>query len=339
MPVCFSGMTGDRTSRSRGPRVAVTLLLLAAGLALLIYTAQKLELDMAKLQEGFSRIGVWFTAIMALSFGRFVLRSYAWMALTPIRVPLGAAIAATISGDAIGNITPLGLAASEPAKALYLRRYGPPAQLLASLAAENFFYSVSVAIYIIVGAACMLEFFTIEPSVRIGGIVTVGGMGAILAGASWLAWQKPAMASALMARVPIRRIRSIVDHVRVFEEHTYGAAGHQGSRLAIVAACEVAFHVLSFVECWMTFWLLTGIPALLPALVLDAFGRVINIVFKPVPFRAGVEESGTALLADAIGYAKEGGFMLGLVRKARVIVWAGIGLLIWARQSTGVPRA
>ncbi|MEO8484570.1 MAG: lysylphosphatidylglycerol synthase transmembrane domain-containing protein [Acidobacteriota bacterium] len=326
-------MTTDSTTGGRRARVVVTLLLLAAGVGLLVYMAGQLKLGLADVRDGFGRIGVWFVAIFALSFGRFALRSYAWMALTPIRIPFGAAIAATISGDALGNITPLGLAASEPAKALYLRKYGPPSQLLASLTAENFFYSVSVAIYIIVGAASMLEFFTIEPAIRIAGMVAVAGMSAILLGASWLAWQKPTMASALIARVPIRRVQSMVGQVRAFEEHAYGAAGHQGSRLAIVAACEIAFHLLSFVECWMTFRLLTGVSAFLPVLVLDAFSRVVNIVFKVIPFRAGVEESGTALLAEAIGYAREGGFMLGLVRKARVIVWAGVGMVLWARNA------
>src|SRR5262245_18598930 len=105
------------------------------------------------------------------------------MALTPARVPLAAAVAATISGDALGNITPLGLAASEPPKALYLRRYGPPSQLLASLTAENFFYSVSVAIYIVVGGACLLEFFSLPEAVRTAGLVATLGMALVLAGA------------------------------------------------------------------------------------------------------------------------------------------------------------
>ncbi len=315
------------------------MLLLAAGVLLLVYMARQINLNLADVRDGFRRVGLWFIAIFALSLCRFALRSYAWMALTPIRVPLFAAVAATISGDAIGNLTPLGLAASEPAKALYLRRYGPPSQLLASLTAENFFYSVSVAIYIIVGAACMLEFFALPDAVRIAGLVSTAGMAIVLAVASWMAWQKPSIASSLLARVPIARVRSMVDRVRQFEEQTYGAAGHEGSRLAIVAACELTFHVLSFIECWLIFWLLTGVSALLPALVFDAFNRVINIVFRVVPLKIGVEESSTAVLAEAIGYASDGGFMLGLVRKVRVIVWAAVGMGLWASGASGAPGA
>jgi hypothetical protein len=89
----------------------------------------------------------------------------------------------------------------------------------------------------------------------------------------------------------------------------------------------------------MTFWLLTGVSAVLPALVLDAFGRIINVVFKSLPFRVGVEESGTAVAAQAIGYARDGGFLLGLVRKARVIAWAAVGLVLWARNTSAATDA
>jgi hypothetical protein len=300
--------------------------------------ARRLNIDLAQIRSGFQKIGAWFGIILALSLGRFVLRSVAWMALTRQAIPLRTAVAATISGDALGNLTPLGLAASEPAKAFYLRHYAPPAETLASLTAENFFYSVSVAIYVIVGTAAMLAFFELPPSVHVLGVVSLVAMAGVLALAAWLAWQQPALASSLLARVPIARLRALVERVRTFEQQTYGSAGHQGTRLAVVTACELGFHALSFAECWLSFWLLTGVSALLPALVFDAFNRVVNIAFKQVPFRAGVEESGTAGLALAIGYDADGGFLLALVRKARVIVWAVVGLWLWARNAGRLER-
>ena len=94
-----------------------------------------------------------------LSFLRFLMRAVAWRALLGEPAPLSAALAATISGDALGNITPFGLAASEPAKAFYLGRHLDPQRAFAALAAENFFYSVSVAVYVIAGVVAMLSTF------------------------------------------------------------------------------------------------------------------------------------------------------------------------------------
>jgi hypothetical protein len=327
-------MIAEQTSAGPpGGRLFVTVLLLALGLALLVWQVRALEISPADLRAGFSAVGGWFAVILLLSLVRFALRAYAWRVLTDRPLAFRTVLAATIGGDALGNVTPLGLLASEPAKALYLRRVVDPAYALAALTAENFFYSVSVALYVIVATGAMLALFPIGPDVYWAGVTALGGMAVVLAGAAWLAWQRPTIASHVLARVPLPKLSAVVERVRVFERATYGAAGPHRSRLATVGVCEAGFHALSFVECWLTFWLLTGVSSLLPALIFDGFNRVVNVVFKPIPFRLGVEEGGTALLATAIGLPASGGFLLGLVRKARVIAWAGVGLALWSRRT------
>lgn len=313
-------------------RVLVSLLLLAAGAALLIWQARQSDLSMADLREGFATVGFWFVVILILSFLRFVLRSYAWRVMLHRPVPLGRVIAATISGDALGNIIPAGFVAGETAKAVYLRGHVEAARALAGLAAETFFYSISVAVYVVLAAAAMFAFFDIPPEVEWAGTIALGGMAAVLAGAAWLAWQKPAIASRVLSRIGGGRASRWVDKLRAFEVETYGAAGQQGGRLAVVTACEIGFHLLSFAECWLAFYLLTGEASLLPSLVFDGFNRVANVVFKPVPFRIGVEETGTALLAQAILFPAQAGLLLALVRKVRLIFWGIVGLGLWTAR-------
>lgn len=326
--------SSPQTPAARTGRAWLTVVLLALGLALLVWLVRKLDLRWDDVQTGFWKIGWWFIAILGLTLARFALRSLAWMTLTGRPIPLASAVAATISGDALGNITPLGLAASEPAKSLYLRHHAVPAATFASLTAENFFYSVSVALYVMVASgALLLSFDHLNPTIHLAGVVALSSMAAVLGGAAWLAWQKPTLVSATLARLPIRSLHTLVERIRLFEQQTYGAAGHQGNRLAVVTGCEVAFHLLSLFECWLTFWLLTGVTALTPALIYDGFNRVVNIVAKPIPGRIGVEEGGTAALALAIGYSAADGFMLAIVRKLRMLVFAVIGLALWVRDS------
>jgi hypothetical protein len=324
---------------SRGSRVALTVLLLAGGAALLVWQIGALDLSMADLREAFAVVGVWFLAILALSLGRFVLRSYAWIVLTGRPLNLATVVAATVSGDALGNVTPLGLLASEPAKAIYLRREIDTGHALAALTAENFFYSVSVAIWVIVATAAMLLLVEIDPTVFRAAGVAAGGMVVVLAAAAWLAWRRPSFAAPLVAWIPSGRLGGIATRVRLFERAAYEAGRAAGSRMAAVAACEAGFHVLSLIECWLTYWLLTGVTSWLPALIFDGFNRVVNVVFKPVPLRLGVEEGGTALLAVAIGQPSHAGFLLGMIRKARVIVWAAIGLALWGSRGLAGGRA
>jgi hypothetical protein len=323
------------STKAAGRRAALSVGFLAAGVALLVWQIRALDLTSEDLGAGFRTVGAWFLVVLALSAARFIVRSYAWGVLLDVRVPLRALFKATIAGDALGNLTPLGLVASEPTKALYLRRSVDPTIGLAALTAENVFYSISVALYIMVSAAAMLAFFPLPPAVEVAGVMALVSMAATLLVIGWFAWKRPSVLSAVVRRVPIDRVRTLADRIQRFEGHAYGAVSTSGSRLVRVALLEASFHLFSLVECWLIFWLLTGQTSLLPALVFDGVNRVVNVLFKQVPLRLGVEEVSTAMVAAAIGLAAHDGFMLALVRKARVVVWAVGGLALLSKALAG----
>src|SRR5690606_20960601 len=102
-------------------------------------------------------------------------------------------------------------------KAVYLRRHADPSHTLASLVAENFFYSVSVAIYVIVAAAAMFFFFDVPSDVRMAGQLSLGAMAVVLTAAAWLAWRQPTLASTLIARLPGTHFPALAARVRQFE--------------------------------------------------------------------------------------------------------------------------
>ena len=322
--------TTDYDARVRR-RALVAILATSVGAALLVWQIQRTGLD--RISAGFAAVTWWgFLVILALSLGRFLCRAVAWTTLLPVRVPLGTALAATISGDAIGSLTPLGLVVSEPAKAMYLSGPAGSARALAALAAENFFYSVSVAIYVVLGTAAMLEAFSLPAEFVRGGIVALVLMAVILAAAGWAAWQRPALASAVISRLPVRGLDSIVERVRNFEVEMYGSVGREGGRLGGVIACETSFHVLSFLEAWLTLWLITGQSLPIEAFVLDTFQRVVNVVFRIIPLGLGVTQVGSELVGRAIGLPPTVGLLQSLVVTARRLVWAGVGILLLIRK-------
>jgi hypothetical protein len=317
-------------------RTLLTLLGLAVGAALLVWQVRQVGLD--RIASGLSSIGWGFLAILLLSLLRFVVRSLAWTTLIGQRTATTRAVAATIGGDALGNITPLSLLVSEPVKAMYLDAGTGSSRSLAALAAENFFYSVSVGIYVTLGTAAMLRAFPLPGEIHLAGVVALGLMAIVLAVAAWTAWQKPALASLVLSRLPFARLSAVVDRVRDFEERTYGSAGREGGRLAVVFACETAFHVLSFLEAWLTLWLITGVSAPLAAFVLDTFNRVVNVVAKMIPFRLGVDQVTSESVAVAIGLAPAVGTTVSLIRTGRMMVWAILGLALLARKSLGARK-
>jgi putative effector of murein hydrolase LrgA (UPF0299 family) len=60
--------------------------------------------------------------------------------------------------------------------------------------------------------------------------------------------------------------------------------------------------------------------------MVEAVTKIINMVFFFVPARAGVYESGNALVLDAIGMTAAAGVALAIIRKLRAFVWAGYGI-------------
>lgn len=318
-------------------RRALTLLVTALGVLLLAWQVR--SIGIAAIAEGLGRIGVTgLAAILTIGVTRQLLRSAAWVILMKDErsgsVPLSRALAATIAGDAVGNLTPLSLAVSEPAKAIFVRAHMPPQRALAALAAENFFYSISVALAVLAGVAVLfLRFPALPDALRTASLVLVAMMAAVLVGGLWLIWKKPALVSSTLARftrfagTKVPAYEKFIEKIRTLERSSYAFVHAKPGRLAGVVACEAAFHVLSVSEAWIALYFL-GHPSISLAIVLDTVQRVINVVFRVVPLKIGVDEVGSGLITAALGYGSALGVTMGVIRKIRVLFWSLVGLVL-----------
>lgn len=296
----------------------------AVGVALLVLQIR--STGVAAILEGLRDLGVGGLAlILGASLFRQLFRTLAWTLLMDANVPFTAALAATMSGDAIGNLTPLSLIVSEPAKAMFVRAHVPPPRALAALAAENFFYSLSVAVAVLIGVAVLFVAFPNVPvELRTASLILVGGMAAVLIAALWLIAKEPALVSATLGRFVSPQI---VDKIRELETSSYGFVRSRPGRLIAVLGCEAGFHVFSVAETWITLVFL-GFHSLPLALVLDTVQRMVNVVFKLVPLKVGVDEVGSGFTTNALGYGSALGVTMAVIRKVRVLIWAGLGVLL-----------
>ena len=93
---------------------------------------------------------------------------------------------------------------------------------------------------------------------------------------------------------------------------------------------EVGYHALGVAETYLTVAMLLPAgtaPTLLGAFLLESINRFIQVAFKFVPMRLGVDEAGTGLLTQVLYATSALGVTLAVVRKARMLVWTGIGVL------------
>ena len=308
-----------------------------AGLALLAWVVSRV--GVAEIAADLAQVGWGLVAIIAIGGCRFLLRAVAWrLCVEPPHVlRLGDAFAAAVCGDALGNLTPLGPIVGEPAKAAFVRRRIPLGAAAAALAVENIFYTLSAAGMIAAGMVALVFFFRVPPSVRNISEAAVAGTLALFAVALWLLWRQPAVLSRTLGAMP--RLERHAVRIRTIEEQIYSFASRHRPRVPAVAAAEVGFHALGVTEAYLTLRLLGyGAPPLLTCFILETANRLIQVVFKIVPLRLGVDEAATAWFTDILGLGPTTGVALAIVRKVRILFWTAAGGLLLIREGLTAPE-
>ena len=91
---------------------------------------------------------------------------------------------------------------------------------------------------------------------------------------------------------------------------------------------DVAAHVSSVVEVYMTLRLLGLLRDAGAAYIIESLTKVINFAFGFVPGTIGVYETGNGIILATLGYTMAIGLALAIVRKAAIIFWTVIGVLV-----------
>jgi hypothetical protein len=307
------------------------------GLGLLAVMLRSVGID--DVRRGVSSIGFWFVAVFALGGLRFAARARGWMACAedePGALRFTDAFSAVLSADALGNLTPLGLLASEPAKVLLVRRRLSTAAGISSVAADNVFYTLSVIAVIGAGTLLFMRRAAVPPQVRLAAEVVFAASIVALVGVIWAARRKPAVLSRLATLANrIGRLRHLpAARLIEIEQRFYALLAWPASRLARIAGWQALFHAAAIAEVYLVLRALPGGAAvtLTDAFLLESAGRLIVVVFKFIPYRLGVDEAGSALVARQLGLDPTVGVTLALVRKIRILGWNAIGVALFARR-------
>lgn len=316
---------------ARGRHPVFVLAAALAGAVLFTYAVR--NVGWANVLSGINRVGWGLVPILALAGLRFLLRAAAWRLCMPphAQFTLGQAFAAFLSGDAVGNVTPLGLLASEPTKLFLIRHRLATREAASSLAVDFVIYSMSAVTMIAVGATVLLVTVPLSLGLReilIGVLLALGlaivGAFRVLGG-TWKAERGE--------RPPWRaRLASLRDSVLAF------SAGHP-TRLWRIFGLDLLFQAVAVTEVFLTLrWLLPEPPTVAEAIMFSALDRAIIISFKFIPFRLGIDEMFSGGMATLLGWPNLTGVTLALIKKVRSIAWVGVGLiLIAAHPSQGAP--
>lgn len=316
---------------SRRRRHVATAAAALGGLALFAWAIR--QAGYVDVLDGVRRVGWGFVPICILSGLRFVARSEAWRACMPSRARVSRrdAFTAFLAGDALGNVTPLGLLASEPMK-VYVSRYRlATREAVSSLALDNLVYAASIAVMLGLG------------------IVAIASTTRLPSGALWLV---PLVLAAMLvgAAVGLRVLKGTWtedrgerpawrERIALVRTSVLQLVSDPSTNVGRAFLWGLGFHALAVTEAFVTLqWLLgDSSPTIVEAIAFEALNRVVTVALKFVPFRVGVDEATSGAMAPLFTMQVTTGVALAVVRKVRMLVWSGVGLVLIAGRSPGAP--
>ena len=327
-------MTNDvLTAKQNRSRRFAPLGVIFGLLGLLLFAYFVSRAGVGEIVSNIQRLGAGFLLILGVSGIRYVVRALAWIRCVerPFQLPFRDAFAARVMGDALGNIIPfVSFAVSEPSKALFVKDRLPLMAGFSSLAIENIFYALSVALFIFSGTATLLLTFALPKGLRYASIAALATTVVLIPIVLLIMRSQTRFLSGIVGFLGAKKLKPRAESL---EDRIYGFyVSNQRSFLSIFAL-EMGFHAAGVLEVFITLLFISPVaPTLTQAFILESVNRIINIAFKFIPLRAGVDEGGTGQVSKVLGFARGIGETLAIVRKGRDIFWSLVGLLlIWKK--------
>ena len=340
-------MTDQKIGKSRITRKHKALGIVFTGLGVLLFAYSVRKAGLGEIGGGIRRLGFGFLIVFALGGVRQAIHAICWVKSCelPYRLRFRDAFKARLMGDAVGNIVPFGVVLSEPSKPMFIRDRIPLMVGISAIAIENVFYALSVALFISTGALVLLLSFPLPKSLRyvslgaLVAVIVIVPVGALVIRKQWR-FISGALAFAGNRGIARKVIADGLPRVRTVEDRIYGFYERNHARFFLILAIEMCFHIAGVAEGYVTLSFISPVaPTLLTAFILESVNRVITVVFKFIPLRAGVDEAGTGELSEVLGFSHPTGVTLAIVRKGRDICWTAIGVALMVRRGISLRAA
>ena len=124
--------------------------------------------------------------------------------------------------------------------------------------------------------------------------------------------------------------------VRRFEDLIYGFYREFPGRFIPICLLECLYHVFGVAEVWYILTRIATHPSFTAAFLLESISRMINVVFKLVPFLIGVDEAGARFVGESLALAAGVGVTLAVIRKGRILFWSVAGIILLIKRGLSI---
>jgi uncharacterized membrane protein YbhN (UPF0104 family) len=300
----------------------------------------------------YQKLGIWWTLAGLALFGYLIYRTgvstivnsvasfgaYFIILIFLTGVSLLELFKLRLMGEAVADLTFAGPFLGEPVKAMAMRTRMPLSFSLSSVVVENLVYSLSVILFVLSGVLILLGWITVPEKVRVASLL--GGVALCLPVliAYLIISRRWFLITGLLGWLDRRKLNwkfleRSEERVKQFEESVYGFYGKDRARFWGVTALELLSNLTNVIEAYLILGQLTGNYSWSVAYLIESLNRVTNAVFVLVPMQVGVDEGGSALALNYLGFDPATGVSVAIIRKIRILFWVAIGLIFTARYS------
>jgi putative ABC transport system permease protein len=316
------------------------------GLSLFFFVINRLGLE--PIFDALLKIGFGFFIIICTNGLRHTLRTFSMsVAVDPEhrRFKFSHVFAARLGGETVAFLTFTGPLLGEATKAALLRRRVPLAHGVPALVVDNMLYNLSVGAFMLSGAIVMLVFYPLPMFVSII-LILIAAFSAFFILAVVLASRRRVMLLTWLIDALGRKgihpnfLTSRRESIFTAETNIHNFYTHRKKSFFAMLGFDFLAHASSVLEVYLALRLLGYEPQITAAYIIESLTKVINFAFSFIPGTIGVYEGGNEYILRQLGYVAATGFALAIVRKAAIIFWSVIGLLIlvWRTVPHGARR-
>lgn len=237
-------------------------------------------------------------------------------------------------GEAFNMLTPFGAFGGEPFKALLLKRhyhisYNEGTATLVLIQTIN---SLAQVPFAIIGALLMLQADFLPDAIETAIVAATAVIGILMVFIYF------ALRYRLLAKLPAKmensesaaKLAQAISFLTDFEEHLFHFVRNTPARFSAAVGFAFLSWVIGAAEIYLVFLLLGTPITFAQAWVVETLIVLVRSVTFFVPAHIGVQDGALTIAGESLTGSRDLGVALALIRRARELFWAGIGLLIYA---------
>lgn len=284
------------------------------------------------------RIGWSFLVIVAIFGSVHILRALTWRGCLHEQgqgLPFRSVFALWVAGEAVANLSFAW--SGEAFRALAAREAIGVERSFSALLISRALYVYASLIWIALGFVALSWIVPLTGAlytvVLIGAVIAVAilllATAVLKAGGHLLA---PITARLARAEKQYRLLTRPLGFLRVLESDLTALWAQGRRRFVYLLSLNLLAALVGVFEVYIVLWGLGVGPTFLGAFIIEALSKLLAVFAFVVPSNLGVREAGTILILQLFQLTAVTGLNLALIRRARALVWVGVGTLLVIRH-------